>query len=64
MSAEYVGERTFINNTMNICVYTKTMAYKMTPISLAEEEYSSMIAIQKKYHVKQSENYDLAKYVA
>lgn len=49
---------------MNICVYTKTMAYKMTPISLAEEEYSSMIAIQKKYHVKQSENYDLAKYVA
>lgn len=47
MSVEYVGERTFIDNTMNICVYTKTMAYKMTPISLAEEEYSSMIAIQK-----------------
>lgn len=47
MSAEHVGERTFIDKTMNVCVYTKTLADKMTPISLAEEEYSSMITIQK-----------------
>lgn len=48
MSADHVRERTFIGNTMNVCVYTKTLADKMTPISLAEDEYSSMIAIQKK----------------
>lgn len=40
-------DMTFIDGTMNACGYTKILADKMIlSISLAEEEYASMIMIQ------------------